>query len=361
VSASSTTRTGLLAACFLAAALCATPAGAQILIKANDDVNIKLGVLGQFQADTIHDTSADRNTTNLFVRRFRLLFAGQVAKKVTFFAETDVPNLGKTVAGIKTSATPVIQDAYAEFKASDAFALDAGFMYAPASHNLLQSAATLLPIDYGAYTFSNSAPIQSTTGRDAGFQARGYLNHNHLEYRLGAFQGHRNAVSSNPLRFAGRLQFNVLDGETAFFYGGNYLGTKKILSFGGSFDGQEDYRAYDVDAFLDYPVGRGVVTGQFDYNRFDGGTTVTGLPKQNDLLVEAGYYIRAAKVTPVLQWVRRDIVNPAVTGDESRVSIGANYYWVGHNANVKAAFTRIAPRGLGTQREFTLQLQIFYF
>jgi len=345
----------------LAAIAAAAPASAQIVINAGDQVNFKLGVLGQFQADTIHDTDADRDTTNLFVRRFRVIFGGQVTRTVTFFAETDVPNLGRTVGGVKNSQpTAIIEDAYAEFKPSNAFLLDAGFMYVPFSHNLLQSGATLLAIDYGAYTFSHSAPTQSTNGRDTGFQARGYLDHSHLEYRLGAFQGRRNPTSSNPIRVAGRVQYNVLNPETAFFYGGNYLGTKKVLSFGGAFDHQEDFHAYDADAFLDYPIGRGVVTGQVDYNRFDGGRTLSTLPKQDDVLVEAGYYIRAARVTPLLQWQHRDIAN-ALTGDETRTSVGLNYYWIGHTANIKGAFTRIAPHGLGPQREFTIQLQIFYF
>ena len=48
-------------------------------------------------------------------------------------------------------------------------------------------------------------------------------------------------------------------------------------------------------------------------------------------------------------------------GDENRTVMGANYWWAGHNANVKAAYTRIAPSGLASQHEFTIQLQLFYF
>jgi hypothetical protein len=52
----------------------ASIARAQVLIKVNDDVNFKLGVLGQVQADTLHDTRTDVTATNLFIRRVRLLF-----------------------------------------------------------------------------------------------------------------------------------------------------------------------------------------------------------------------------------------------------------------------------------------------
>jgi hypothetical protein len=349
-------------ACAIAALLIAAlPASAQIVINGGDDVSFKLGVLGQFQADTISNPDPAPNTNNLFARRLRLLFGGEVTKNVSFFVETDAPNLGKTVAGVKDIQPPVlVQDAYAEFRFADAFMLDAGLMFIPFSRNSLQSAATLLPIDYGTNTFNQSAPTQSSTGRDTGFQARGYFVGNRLEYRIGAFQGMRDANSDSAFRYAGRVQYNVFDAESGFFYTGTYLGKKKILAVGAAFDAQKDYHAYDADAFFDYPVGPGAVTAQVDYNRFDGGDTLTTLLKQNDVLVEAGYLIRALKLTPVVQFAKRDLTD-RTTGDETRTAVGANYWWTGHNANVKALYTRIQPRGLEKQHEFTVQLQIFYF
>jgi hypothetical protein len=171
------------------ASLIAVPVAgrAQVVIKVNDDVNFKLGVLGQFQADWLGDPATSNTAQNLFIRRIRLLFGGQVAKSVTFFVETDAPNLGKALPGGKNISPAVnVQDAYAEFSLHPALAIDAGLMFVPFSRNSLQSAASLLPIDYGAYTFSQSGPTQSTVGRDAGFQAKGYLLAKRLEYRLGA-------------------------------------------------------------------------------------------------------------------------------------------------------------------------------
>src|SRR5437763_8925066 len=52
-------------------------------------LNFKLGVLGQFQADWLEDPTFDDTMQNLFIRRIRLLFGGQVAKNVTFFVETE--------------------------------------------------------------------------------------------------------------------------------------------------------------------------------------------------------------------------------------------------------------------------------
>src|SRR5689334_11433589 len=88
-------------ACFTVASLIAASglSRAQAVINVNDDVNFKFGVLGQFQADWLRDSATDATAQNLFIRRIRLLFGGQVAKNVTFFVETDAPNLGKTLTG----------------------------------------------------------------------------------------------------------------------------------------------------------------------------------------------------------------------------------------------------------------------
>src|SRR5919197_4404115 len=56
----------------------AAAARAQVEIYASDDVSIKLGILGQFQADTLEDPPTDASSDNLFIRRVRLMFGGQV-------------------------------------------------------------------------------------------------------------------------------------------------------------------------------------------------------------------------------------------------------------------------------------------
>jgi Phosphate-selective porin O and P len=337
------------------------PSPAQVVITAGDDVNIHLGVLGQFWADAINDPLADAETRNLFVRRIRLITGGQVATRVTFFVETDAPNLGRVVNNKNIAPGVIVQDAFASFSVADALIVDAGLMFIPFSRNSVQSAASLLPIDYGVNTFAQSAATQSSTGRDTGFEARGYLVAKHLEYRLGAFEGARDPASHNNFRYAGRVQLDLLDPEVGFFYTGTYLGKKRVVAIGGAFDKQQDYHAYDGDAFVDLPLGPpAAITAQFDYNRLNGQNFLPAIPHENTYLAELGVLIRAARLTPFVQFTNRDPIATSA-GDDQRTSVGAAFWWAAHNANIKAAYTHISPGAAAEQHEFTLQLQVFSY
>ena len=349
-------------AIFITLSLTASPAAAQVLITVNENVNFRLGALAQFQGEWLEDPVEDDTQQNLFLRRVRLLFGGKVAKNLTFFIETDAPNLGKTTAsGKNISPQLVVQDAYGELALHKDLAVDFGLMFIPFSRNSIQSAATLLPIDYGSFTFTTSAATQSTVGRDTGLQAKGYGFGDRLEYRVGAFQGARDARSHRSFRYAGRAQFQLLDLEPrGFFYTGTYLGARRVLAVGAAFDLQAEYEAFDADAFLDYPLGPGAVTAQVAYQHIDGDTTFQTLPKQNVVMFEVGYLLGQLRLTPVFQFTRR-AVDDTTAGDETRWSAGLNYWLTGHNANIKAAYGRIEPRGARDQSQFIVQLQLFYY
>src|ERR1022692_4606699 len=78
-------------------ALAPAPAQAQIVVK-NEDVSIKFGVLGQLWGDWTQDSTSGTQgyQQNLYVRRARLIMGGDIGKDISFFFETDDPNLGKT-------------------------------------------------------------------------------------------------------------------------------------------------------------------------------------------------------------------------------------------------------------------------
>lgn len=337
------------------------PAAAQAIIKVNDKVNMKFGILLQGWADWNQDAASGGYAQNLFLRRARIIVAGQVAPGITFFAETDNPNLGKATKALGSGL--ILQDAFLEWKLRDEFSVQGGLILIPFCRNCLQSAASLLSIDYGSYSFLNSSPSGSTVGRDTGFQARGLLVDKHLEYRVGAFQGARETGSRNPLRVAGRLQYNVFDVEPGFFYTGTYLGKKKVLAIGTGIDSQQDYMSYTGDVFFDWPLAGGNgITVQADYIHWDGGVTYTTLAKQNDFMAEAGFYIGSAKVQPFLRYENQSFdVETATRINTTKYQLGLAWYPFGYNFNIKAAYGRNDPKTGTATNQFSVQMQAFYF
>src|SRR5918992_2397598 len=271
-------------------------ASGQAAIRVGEDVSLRFGALIQGWADWTEDPANEAYSQNLYLRRVRLLVGGQGARNITFFIETDNPNLGRAPKSLNTGF--IVQDALAEVKFSDPLTISAGLMFVPFCRNCIQSAATLLSLDYSSFSFLATPATQSSVGRDIGFQAKGYFNGNRIEYRVGAFQGFRAAGSRNPLRGVGRLQINLLEPETpGIFYTGTYLGTRRVLAIGGGVDMQagpgDNYRAWVVDAFLDHPVTDSVsVTAQVDFFNYDGGSLAAAPAEQTAVFAEAGLYFK---------------------------------------------------------------------
>ena len=344
--------------CMLAAA---PAAQAQWQIQPTDGSSIKFGFLMQAQAESV-DVAGD-SSQNLFFRRLRILGGGKINDQLSFFFETDSPNLGKGAAdGSKNAGDMYIQDFVVTYKpGGDAFNLDVGMLLNEVSYNSNQSAASLLATDYGPYSFVWSGPLQARVGRDYGVRARGYVLGDHLEYRASVMQGTRGTNSTNDFRFLGRLMFNVFEAQKGLFYTGTTLGTKQLLSFGASVDKQEDYQTVGVDMFWDQPVGGGNgVTVQADWSSLDGDVFLPTLPDQDNLLVEAGFYIKSLKLLPFVQYSQRDF-DDDLLADTDKVMVGLGYMFGGHNTNLKLSYGQHGVDGGEDSDEFWLQLQVFRF
>jgi hypothetical protein len=320
------------------------------ITSAEGDSSVYFGFLAQGQVERVRTTSGTGNSQDIFLRRFRFIASGQFNRKMSLFVDTDSPNLGKgTAAGTKTEDRIYVQDAILTYTFHPGFQIDAGMLLVPFSHNSVQSATSLLSVDYGPYSFLASDPTNSRVGRDYGIQARGYLFKKHFEYRAGIFQGSRSTVSSNPgttndFRYAGRLVWYPFEAETGYFYTGTTLGAKKIFAIGAGVDHQMKYSAGSFDIFYDRPIRHGdAITLQADYTRFDGGITFPQLPRENVWLVEAGYYNRQSKLGPFIQLSNRLFTDPK-RSDLKKYTGGIAYWPNGHRFNIKFG----AGRSLGT-------------
>ena len=322
---------------------------------------IKVGFLAQPQYEALETATHDGYAQNLFLRRIRVMFGGRIAKKWLYFFETDSPNLGKGAAtGTKDGGDVYIQDAYFTFDAMNAFKVDAGMILVPMSWNHTQSAASLLPVDYGPYTFIENGPMQGRVGRDYGVMLRGYPLKQRIEYRVGVFQGVRGADADNAFRFTARGQVNLLSADTGFFHMGTAQGTRQILSFGAFYDNQKDYQSAGFDGFLELNVKKMFgVSGQFNWVRTDGGDFLKTLPKQDTFLIEAGVTL-AQKFTPFIQYATRNF-DSAASADQNNLQVGIAYWMARHNRNLKFSIGRQHTDGQEDRTQALLQLQLFYF
>ena len=361
-------RTVLAAA--VAVLLAPAVAQAQAVIKVNDNVNFKFGIQLQGWADWAQDSATQGYSQNLFLRRARILVGGQVAPNVTFFFQTDNGNLGKAPKSLGTGL--LVQDAYAEWKIADAFIVDAGLFLVPLSRNGLQSTLSFFTLDISPSSTVFAVPTGTSGLRDTGFQAKGYLvDGGRLEYRAAIFQGLRagastsNAASNNSFRASGYLQYNFFEKEKGYVFAGTNLGKKKVLNVSGGVDTQSSYSAYSGNVFTAIPVGKGdEVGGQFQWTHYDGSDFIKTLPRQNDYLVEAAYYISTAKVQPFAKWESQRFSETAdQVGDLDRWGVGLNYYVYGQNLKFTAQYLRVNYKadGRNATNQFTVQMQVFYF
>jgi hypothetical protein len=360
--------TAAVAALALAAAV--RPASAQWQTESKDGASsIKFGFLVQPQAEWLETVDQQATSTNLFLRRVRLVVGATMGEHWSYFFETDSPNLGKTnpnpgtaAPGLKDQSDIFVQDAYVTYSRGQAFKVDAGMMMLPHSRHGTQSAATLLAVDYGPFTFLDSGPGGERVGRDYGVQLRGYPAGQKLEYRLAVSQGVRGPEARNPLRVTARAVYYPFGAETGFFYGGTFQGTKRQAGFGGGIDVQDDARIYSLDAFFETPLfdKRQGLTLQVNWMRYAGGSFLPNLPKQDAFLLEAGYHLWNHRLTPFVQYQARDFASAAMAGQDS-LQAGLAWWLAGHQRNLKFSMGRLHTDGLADRTQVLVQLQVFYF
>ncbi len=330
--------------------------------------NINIGVLSQFHI--MHNQSVDFTPVNdaggygltwerqMYLRRMRVLIGGNISERTSFFFETDAPNIGYVYpSGEKNMRLSVfVQDAQIQHVFSEHIGFIAGLQLVGITRNGLQSAASLMAVDYGTYQFFASGPLDNLAGRDLGINLRGFLFDRRLEYRAGLFSG-KNDDRTSPYRLTARINHSFFDREAGFFYTGTTLGRGKIISLGGGIDMQHNYYGIAADAFFDYPVFQfGSLTSSMSYTYIDSGKPREGqtdisaqLPGQNIFFFETGLFISSLNFQPYLKYELKDVrednndngvANKLRSGN--RIGFGCNYYISAHRMSIKLLYERIS-------------------
>jgi len=313
----------------------------------------------------IGNPRGDSPSYDFFLRRARLMLWGSVTKEISYFIETDEPNLGK---GGDFSVRSFVQDAFLTYSFAPEFRIDAGLMLTPLSHHTLEGATSLNALDYHGDMVKFPA---GRVFRDAGIQFRGVALQDHLHYRLMIGEGVRNGAVPVPAapatrtvvnpggvpRFTAHLRGNIMGVEPDFFLKGIYFSKTPIISVGVGADFQPNsvikmngdyghYFAASGDAFVEYPFTEDdelIVKANYFYyaqgavpgtSQFAGGAST--------LYGEVGF--RHAWIEPLafVEYVKNN-------GDENRLAAGAvessfsphvgvNFWIMKHNFNIKTDF-----------------------
>jgi len=343
-------------------------------ITISEDSSLSINYLLQMQALAIQQAAPepekaieDRGySKDLFVRRSRFLLGGDLSKYVSFFMETDQPNIGRN--GDWSSPT-YVQDAWMTFKPLPELVIDAGMMPVPFTRHILTSAASLNGMDfYGAV-------LKMPTGshrvfRDTGVQLHGIMLDKKLVFRAGVFSGSQNIAlkkdatgktitASNPTdkpRVAGIVRYAILGTEGEYGLKGIYFSTEPILSVGLSADYVpdsvwksnavldasgavtqsavlNDHLGYSADFFLEFPIDADneiIATGAVMRYVEGAGMAGSGLA----MFVEAGY--RWTFVEPIISFVQYKSVWKA--SDYQALHAGASFWIAKHQSSVKVDF-----------------------
>jgi hypothetical protein len=352
-------------------------AGAKI--KINDDAMIDLGyrvqTMGIFTQTDVPPTDGNYDFMSTWkTRRARFRLGGNIGEDFKFFMQTD--HSGKDV---------VMIDAYIDYQLHPWVHAIMGRNMAPANRQNLTSSGALMAMDrpglayksltWGSRTltaFSNNTFSQSVGSwtnaqgtkanilgssvdavRDQGltFFGSGDVGENgHLKYYAGIYNGVQVGNSGDKDRMTVRVQYNLWDAEPGYYNSSTYLGKKKTLGVGVSYDMQKevgftgnhtglaDYAYMTVDGFLEYPMGDNgdALTAEVAWMNLDFDDHVDMMNAQGSgFYGQAGYFLAESGFQPWVEFEQWSSDHATDMGSFTTFRGGVTYYVEGQNANIK--------------------------
>ena len=346
-------------------------AGARITFGDEDQGALQIQYKGEFRVnyrDIGSGEDGTDSTTNLGFRRNRIAFLGAWSDKVSLYVQGEfaLPNLAPIdFSGSGFENDFQLLDAAVRFSFSDAFKVTFGrFKYNLNRENLEECEAAL--------TLDRSLFIRpSYVGtRDDGVAVWGNLFDDKFQYRVDVMEGRQAAAgftapSSKP-RVSARGHVTLLEPENRYGYKATYLGDMKVLTVGAAYQfepdvtyvdvdtqlGKEDYKAWTVDAFFEYPLGGGAITASAAYEKVDLGGAyqganpddgATGLNgEKNGWYVKGGYLFPGTplQVFGRFEKWRYGCLNNVFDQILDWYGVGANYYIWGQNLKLTAEWSK---------------------
>ncbi|WP_225888094.1 hypothetical protein [Myxococcus xanthus] len=250
----------------LAVLLSATPSSA-FKIPISEESYLNVAILLQPQLQIVNEGAPSGGpSSDMFLRRTRLLVFGHITQKLSFFAETDQPNFGKNG---DWNVAFFIQDAFISYEVAEKVWIDVGMLLPPLTRHVLQGAVALQAVDYHS-SLVRWAPGVGKVWRDIGVQVRGFAGP--LGFRAAIFNGVNGKTTPegtvlNPddlPRVTAMARWNFFTREEDLFFQGIYFASEPRLSVGIGADyqpkavatesGLHDALGTAADVFLDVPL-----------------------------------------------------------------------------------------------------------
>lgn len=329
-------------------------------------------------------------STDSFLRRNRVTFSGQYNDYVGFYAQFEAGNDSKLGQDNKSV---YYRDAYVTLDYRDDLRFIVGRFKNTFSRENLE--ACLEPLTLDRAEVLSYTPFGGS--RDTGLAVWGNLMDAHLQYRVMIADGREDEYKpKDSPRLTARVHYSFWEPEFNYGYLGTYLGTQKVLTIGAAYDTQsdvayanypsrsdiKDYKAWTVDAFMEYPAPSGVYTLSGAYFKYDTGmafskTPDPNLPANSDLkgyYVKGGYMLPGKVGTGRLQFFARHEKSDygVKTGlaeyyDQAWNGVGANYYIDGQKLKVTFEYADISfdtehptNPALQNYKQATLGLQFIF-
>ncbi|MBU1433153.1 OprO/OprP family phosphate-selective porin [Myxococcota bacterium] len=313
-------------------------------------------------------------TTDFYIRRFRLITEANIHKNIQVRF-----NLHSNDIGLPGKYNPAmfVGDAYIEYKASKNLLINFGILKLPFLRHMMQGAAGLHGMDFHGFILKEPAGVKGAMTnlphRDNGIMFRGLLANKKIDYRIAIVDGWEynpgvaagadgsgGAPAHNEEdmpRMVGRIAYNLFDATPEYYLAGTYLGKKKVVSFGVSFDlqpgvggddGKKMYSAFGGDLLVDLPMGKNGLTLTGNFGKFGEGGPMPGDKGGMGMWADLGY--RIGKIEPLFafeQYIPDNEEEKNHKGEHQAMLFGLNYWAKGHAFNIKAQFGMVKD-GVGT-------------
>lgn len=239
--------------------------------------------------DTGSGPDGKGTTSDMYFRRNRLGFYGDVNDTLGFYVQTQLENADDRylnpyrVNKSGGSGGFNFVDAYLTFYIADEFQLLLGKFKSAFSRSNLEGCRTALTLDRSDYIYQ---PYRLS--RDYGIAAWGNLMDAKVGYKLSIMDGREgdsgdNIEPESNFRIDGRIHVALLSPEFMYGYHATYLGTRRILTIGAGYSTEpgvvyadrtgltdkKDFVATTLDLNFEYPTAPGTVSfgaAAFDFS-----------------------------------------------------------------------------------------------